>query len=100
MAYCIFPFVTQYTWTVDCSGNDRYRAGCSAGGNIEFPESGRPLCSAKLGDLMGNGMSAVLGGAWWTIVFPGLMIVTTVLCINLVGDGLRDMISPRQRDGC
>jgi peptide/nickel transport system permease protein len=67
---------------------------------LSFLNLGVPSALPSWGNLMGNGMSAVLGGAWWTIVFPGLMIVTTVLCINLVGDGLRDMISPRQRDGC
>jgi peptide/nickel transport system permease protein len=42
-------------------------------------------------------MSAVLGGAWWTILFPGLMIVVTVLCVNLIGDGLRDIVDPKHR---
>lgn len=49
------------------------------------------------GNVMSNGMSAILGGAWWIVIFPGLMIVTTVLCINLIGDGLRDIINPKQR---
>ncbi|MBX3070037.1 MAG: ABC transporter permease [Thermomicrobiales bacterium] len=32
----------------------------------------------------------------WTLVFiPGLMIYITVLCINLVGSGLRDALDPR-----
>lgn len=32
----------------------------------------------------------------WTLVFiPGLMIYITVLCINLVGTGLRDALDPR-----
>jgi ABC-type dipeptide/oligopeptide/nickel transport system permease subunit len=30
-------------------------------------------------------------------IFPGLLILITVLCINLVGDGLRDAFDPRQR---
>ena len=33
--------------------------------------------------------------AWWLAVFPGLMIFLTVLCYNLVGDGLRDATDPR-----
>jgi peptide/nickel transport system permease protein len=28
-------------------------------------------------------------------VFPGLAIMVTVLAINLIGDGLRDMLDPR-----
>src|SRR5207302_512732 len=34
---------------------------------------------------------------WWLTVFPGLMIVLIVLCINFVGDGLRDALDPTQR---
>jgi len=35
--------------------------------------------------------------AWWMSVFPGLAIMVTVLSINLLGDGLRDMLDPRMR---
>jgi ABC-type dipeptide/oligopeptide/nickel transport system permease subunit len=34
---------------------------------------------------------------WWLTVFPGLTIVLIVLCINFVGDGLRDALDPQQR---
>jgi peptide/nickel transport system permease protein len=30
-------------------------------------------------------------------IFPGLLILITVLCINLLGDGLRDAFDPRQK---
>jgi len=33
----------------------------------------------------------------WFWVFPGLLIVLTVLSINFVGDGLRDALDPRSR---
>jgi peptide/nickel transport system permease protein len=36
--------------------------------------------------------------AWWLAVFPGFMIFLSVLCYNLVGDGLRDALDPRLRD--
>jgi peptide/nickel transport system permease protein len=35
--------------------------------------------------------------AWWLAFFPGLAIIVTVLCFNLLGDGLRDVLDPRQR---
>jgi peptide/nickel transport system permease protein len=38
---------------------------------------------------------AVLGVAWWVIVFPGLAILITVLAFNLLGEGLRDALNPR-----
>jgi len=37
--------------------------------------------------------------AWWTVTFPGLAILLTVLAINLVGDGLRDALDPRLKRG-
>lgn len=33
---------------------------------------------------------------WWTALFPGLAIFVTVLAVNLVGDGLRDILDPKQ----
>jgi peptide/nickel transport system permease protein len=35
--------------------------------------------------------------AWWIAFFPGMAIFVTVLCFNLLGDGLRDVLDPRQR---
>ncbi len=35
--------------------------------------------------------------AWWMSVFPGLAIFVTVLAFNLLGDGLRDILDPKQR---
>lgn len=35
--------------------------------------------------------------AWWISVFPGLAIFVAVLCVNLLGDGLRDALDPRLR---
>lgn len=32
---------------------------------------------------------------WWLTWFPGLMIVITVLCVNFLGDGLRDALDPK-----
>jgi len=39
----------------------------------------------------------VLRIAWWMPVFPGLAILLTVLSINLVGDGISDVLNPRSR---
>ncbi|HWK13043.1 MAG TPA: ABC transporter permease [Rhizobiaceae bacterium] len=33
--------------------------------------------------------------AFWTILFPGLFLAIMVLAINILGDGLRDMLDPR-----
>jgi peptide/nickel transport system permease protein len=39
----------------------------------------------------------VLDFAPWVAIFPGLLILVTVLCINFLGDGLRDALDPRIR---
>jgi peptide/nickel transport system permease protein len=38
---------------------------------------------------------AHISTAWWLPMFPGLFILTTVLGINLLGDGLRDVLDPK-----
>jgi peptide/nickel transport system permease protein len=35
--------------------------------------------------------------AGWIAVFPGIAILVTVLGINFLGDGLRDLLDPRLR---
>jgi peptide/nickel transport system permease protein len=38
-----------------------------------------------------------LRDAWWISTFPGLAIMVTVLGVNMLGDGLRDVLDPRLR---
>ena len=47
------------------------------------------------GNMMQQAQSFIIRGAWWMWVFPSLFIVLTILCINLLGDGLRDAFDPR-----
>jgi peptide/nickel transport system permease protein len=49
----------------------------------------------SLGTLVQSGQA--YPPAWWLVVFPGLVIVFIVLCVNFVGDGLRDALDPQQR---
>jgi peptide/nickel transport system permease protein len=44
-----------------------------------------------------NAGRTYLRDAWWMSVFPGLAIFFAVLCINLLGDGLRDALDPKLR---
>ena len=32
---------------------------------------------------------------WWLIVFPASLLVTTLLALNFIGDGLRDAFDPK-----
>jgi peptide/nickel transport system permease protein len=46
------------------------------------------------GRMLSEGLD-YLREAWWISTFPGLGILLTVLAMNLVGDGLRDVLDPR-----
>jgi len=46
------------------------------------------------GRMLGEGRD-YLREAWWISTFPGLGIMLTVLAMNLLGDGLRDVLDPR-----
>ena len=35
---------------------------------------------------------------WTNVFFPGFMVFLTVLCINMIGNGLRDALDPRLSD--
>ncbi len=37
----------------------------------------------------------IFNTAWWYMVFPGAALLATVLAFNLLGDGLRDALNPR-----
>jgi len=52
-----------------------------------------PELGTMLSDSFKNGYSL---SAPWTILFPGLMITLIVLAFNLLGDGLRDALDPRE----
>ena len=49
-----------------------------------------------LGKLIVDGQSEGFT-LWWLVTFPGLVILVIALCINFVGDGLRDALDPTQR---
>jgi peptide/nickel transport system permease protein len=63
---------------------------------ISFLGFGIQVPQASLGNLIQSGQNSGLGN-WWLVTFPGLMIVLIILCINFIGDGLRDALDPTQR---
>jgi peptide/nickel transport system permease protein len=44
-----------------------------------------------------NAAQRLLTQAPWMAIWPGLAIFLVVLSLNLLGDGLRDALDPRQR---
>jgi len=58
------------------------------GAQAPTPEWGKMLADSK----------QYLIQAPWTLFFPGLAIMLTVLGFNLMGDGLRDALDPKMKD--
>jgi peptide/nickel transport system permease protein len=61
---------------------------------LSFLGAGTPPEVPSWGNIMAEGRS-YFQLAPWIILVPGLFLATTVLAINLLGDGLRDMLDPR-----
>jgi peptide/nickel transport system permease protein len=49
------------------------------------------------GIMVAEGASFIITGEWWVALFPGLALVLFVLSLNLLGDGMRDIIDARER---
>jgi peptide/nickel transport system permease protein len=49
------------------------------------------------GIMVAEGARFITTGKWWLVACPGLALMLTVLCFNLLGDGLRDILDPRMR---
>ena len=61
---------------------------------LSFLGAGTPPEIPSWGTMMADGRS-YLSSATWIILFPGLFLAATVLSVNLIGDGLRDLLDPR-----
>jgi len=53
--------------------------------------------TAEWGIMVAEGATFIISGEWWLALFPGAALMLAVFCFNLLGDGLRDLIDPRQR---
>ena len=48
------------------------------------------------GNILTDGQNNIIN-AWWLSFFPGLAIVFTALGYNLLGEGLRDLLDPKNK---
>jgi peptide/nickel transport system permease protein len=53
--------------------------------------------AAEWGIMVAEGAQYVVSGQWWACFFPGIALMFCVLCFNFMGDGVRDLLDPRQR---
>jgi ABC-type dipeptide/oligopeptide/nickel transport systems, permease components len=61
---------------------------------LSFLGVGLPPPTSTWGSVIAEGRK-VFGLAVWVVLFPGLFLGLTVLSINLIGDGLRDILDPK-----
>jgi peptide/nickel transport system permease protein len=66
-----------------------------AAASLSFLGLGSQPPSPEWGRMLSEGRG-YLRDQWWISTGPGLAIMLTVLAMNLVGDGLRDALDPRQ----
>ncbi|WP_286175665.1 ABC transporter permease [Labrenzia sp. CE80] len=53
--------------------------------------------TAEWGIMVAEGANFIVSGEWWLAFFPGFALMFAVFTFNLLGDGLRDIVDPRQR---
>ena len=61
---------------------------------LSFLGVGIPPQTPSWGNIMADGRN-FLSIAFHIILFPGIFLALTVLAVNMVGDGLRDMLDPK-----
>jgi len=63
---------------------------------LSFIGVGPPPPTPTFGAIIANGRDFIVAAPWITVA-PGLTILLSVLGLNLLGDGLRDVLDPRMR---
>ena len=66
---------------------------------LSFLGVGVPPTQPSLGTLIDVGQDFLFSGEWWIVIFPGVLLATLILAVNLLGDWLRDALNPKLRKG-
>ncbi len=60
---------------------------------LSFLGAGVPTPNPSWGNILYDG-KLVIFNAWWMTLFPGIMLIITIIGLNFLGDGFRDAIDP------
>jgi peptide/nickel transport system permease protein len=63
---------------------------------LSFFGFGLDPTQASWGNLLADAGTNIVTKKWWLVLFPSLVLLITILCINFMGDGLRDALDPKQ----
>ena len=58
--------------------------------SLSFINLGIPEPTPTWGNILSSAKEGVIFGYWWQAMFPGLMIMITVLCLNILSEGITD----------
>lgn len=61
--------------------------------SLSFIQAGVPDPEPSWGNIISAGRGLVMSGAWWATFFPGLAILLTVLCLNILSEGMTDALA-------
>lgn len=59
---------------------------------LSFLGLGIPPHEPSWGNIIMEEMDDLMAGVWWTVFFPGLALISTVLAVNSLGEGLKEML--------
>ncbi|MCO4053221.1 MAG: ABC transporter permease [Bosea sp.] len=90
LANCMAPLLVQLTFIFALS--------ILAEAVLSFIGVGPPPPTPTFGNIIADGRNYIAEAPWITI-WPGIAIMATVLGLNLMGDGLRDVLDPRLKHG-
>lgn len=85
---CLSPMIVQATFV--------FAAAVLGEAGLSFLGVGTPPEIPSWGQMLGDARN-FLAQAPWTMVGPGVALMVTVLGLNLLGDGIRDLLDPRLR---
>jgi peptide/nickel transport system permease protein len=86
MPNCMGPLLVQLTFV--------FAYAILAEAALSFLGIGVPPPAPSWGNIVAEGRDYAVE-AWWIMLFPGLAISLAALGMNLLGDGLRDVLDPR-----
>ena len=83
---CVAPIIVTMTLSVSSA--------ILAAASLSFIGLGIKPPTPEWGAMLAVGRPYIRD-AWWCVMFPGIAIMYVVFALNMVGDGLRDVLDPR-----
>ena len=74
------------------------RGAIASESTLSFMGLGLPLDIVSWGSMLSNADRALLTGAWWMILIPGIFLVTTLVCMTNIGNALRGEANRGERN--